>query len=134
MNFADFFHKRRISLGYTLRNFCRKNDYDVAYISRLENGLVSPPAEKEKLAKLASALKLRKNSLDWANFVDLAATARGEIPDDLRRHKPELIQFLPAFYRTLRKEKINDKEIDKLMKLLKDLRRSDKKTIRARIS
>jgi transcriptional regulator with XRE-family HTH domain len=119
MNFADFFHNRRISLGHTLRNFCRKNDYDVAYVSRLENGLISPPAEKEKIAKLASALKLRKKSSDWIKFMDLASASRGEIPDDLRKHKPELVQFLPAFYRTLRKKKVNDKEIDKLMKLLK---------------
>ena len=60
-DFGDFVINRRINLGYTLRAFCKKYDYDAGNFSKMERGLLLPPI-KEKLEKLADALELISGS------------------------------------------------------------------------
>lgn len=118
MIFSDFFNERRLKLGLTLRRFCRNKGYDTAYISRMENGLLAPPDDHEKLKALAIALEIEEGSSDWVTFFDLAAASKGQIPNDLKNDKKVMVA-LPAFYRTIRNKKIEEKDIDKLIKLLK---------------
>lgn len=117
MNFCNYFKQKRIALG-TVRKFAKNNGYDPAYISRLENGITLPPKEPEKLARLGKALGLEENTAEWMNFTDLAATAKSEIPDDLKNDS-RAISMLPAFYRALRKESIDEEEAKKLLDLIK---------------
>ncbi len=126
MNFSEFIYKKRVSLGYTLRNFCQIKGYDPAYISRLENGRIPAPESDEKLKALATALEIEQSTRDWVYFFDLAAVSRGKIPGDLNRDIPNAIKFLPAFYRAIRQNKITDKDIDKLLGLLKGRNDGDK--------
>ena len=116
--FGEFIRQKRLKLKLTLRQFCRKKGYDTAYISRLENGLLPPPKDSEKLEALAIALEIKKNTQDWVHFFDLAATEKGEFPKDIQENFSELKGTLPAFYRTLRKKKITEKDIKELLKLL----------------
>lgn len=117
MKFSDFFKKKRMEIG-TVRQFARKSGLDLAYVSRLENGITLPPKDEKKLEKLALALAIKKNSVEWQEFMDLAAIAKNELPKDL--HDDEKIaNFLPAFYRTLRKKELDETELKELLELIK---------------
>ena len=129
INFSNFFFNRRVSLGYTLRKFCRNKGYDVGYISRIENGLIEPPSSPRKLKALATALELDPETSKWVVFFDLASACKGRIPQDLTKNSV-IINLLPAFYRTLRKEQITQQDINKLITLIKD-GKSGKRTSRA---
>lgn len=117
IKFGDFCYKRRIELGYTLREFCKTKGYDPAYISRIENNLLPAPDDYKKLSALALALELEEANPDWVKFFDLAAAAKGKIPEDIK-DSPELIKLLPAFYRTIRSKKLTKQEIEQLLKIL----------------
>lgn len=117
MDFCQFFKQKRQAIG-TVRQFASDNDYDAAYISRLENGITMPPKDSAKLEKLGLSLGITKGSEEWQEFIDLAAIAKNELPDDLRDNK-RIVSVLPAFYRTLRKDKLDEDEASKLLELIK---------------
>jgi transcriptional regulator with XRE-family HTH domain len=101
-NFATFVREKRRSLGLSLRSFCQRKGYDPANISRIENGLLLPPQDKDKLRAYALALEIEEGTEDWVTFFDLAASATGKIPDDIIENYPQIKSVLPAFYRSIR--------------------------------
>lgn len=115
--FGQFFRNKRIELGLTLRKFCELYNFDPGNISRLERDIVPPSLDENNLAGYATALKIEKNSEEWVLFHDLAHTAKGSIPIDLKNNQ-EIITFLPAFFRTARGKKLDKEKIQKLLKLL----------------
>ena len=118
MEFTEFIRSLRDQLNLTLREFGTTKGYDPAYISRLETGVLKAPSETEKLKALALAYELQPETPIWVKFHDLAAMNRNEIPEDLKDN-PHVLSFLPAFYRTIRSDKVNQKEIDNLLALIK---------------
>ena len=116
--FGEFVRQKRLNLKLTLRQFCKIKGYDPGYISRIECGLLSPPKDHQKLKALAIALEIKEKEPDWVLFFDLAATEKGEIPKDIKNFS-EIQKILPAFYRTIRKKKIAEKDIKKLVKLFR---------------
>lgn len=117
MKFNVFFKKKRMEIG-TVRQFAKKSGLDLAYVSRLENGVILPPKDEEKLARIALALGIKRNSREWQEFMDLAAIAKNELPKDLYDNE-KIANFLPAFYRTLRKKELSEKELKDLLELIK---------------
>ena len=115
--FGEFFRAKRISLGFTLRAFCERYNYDPGNVSRLERDILPPSIDEEKLAGYAAALKIKKETEEWAIFFDLAHLSKGSIPPDLKEDQvaPGL---LPAFFRTMRNKKIDKKKLKKLIDLL----------------
>ncbi len=113
MKFHELFKKRRMAIG-SVREFARLSGLDVAYISRLENGIVLPPKDKEKLTKLAAVLGIARGSDEWWNFMDLAAIAKNELPEDLHDNE-RVAKILPAFYRTLRQQNLDEDELNALL-------------------
>ena len=123
MNFHEMFKKKRIEIG-TVREFAKQSGLDVAYVSRLENGVTLPPKDMDKLVKLARALGLEDGSEEWQKFVDLAAVAKNELPEDLQDNE-RVASVLPAFYRTLRNEKLDKDEAQKLLDLIRNSGKED---------
>ncbi len=119
-SFGEFFRLKRIFLGFTLRSFCERYNYDPGNISRLERNILSPSVDKQKLEGYAAALKIPRDSEEWTVFFDLAHTAKGKIPEDIYKN-PHILSILPAFYRTARGEKLDKKKIKELIKLLNDV-------------
>lgn len=119
ITFGEFFRQKRIALGFTLRSFCERYNYDPGNISRLERNILSPSVDTKKLEGYAAALKIQRDSEDWTAFFDLAHTAKGRIPEDIMKD-PKIISILPAFYRTARGEKMDKEKISQLIKLLND--------------
>ena len=118
MDFCQFFKEQRKKIG-TVRKFSELSGYDPGYISRVENGITLPPKDSEKLKKLGLALGLEPDTKKWRNFTDLAAIAKSEIPSDLKNN-PRFVSVLPAFYRTLRNEKLDLKEAEELLKIIQN--------------
>ena len=112
--FGEFFRGLRERRNMPLRQFCSANGYDPGNISRLERGLLSPPTADEKLRDYARALKIKKGSDEWITFFDLAAVARREIPEDIMADE-ELVKRLPLVFRTLRGQKVDEKELEALV-------------------
>jgi len=115
--FGECFRSKRIAQGLTLRGFCERFGYDPGNISRLERNLLPPSLDDQKLAGYAKALNIEKGSEDWVIFHDLAHTAKGQIPTDIRDNQ-NVMSFLPAFYRTARGEKLTQEKINALLTLL----------------
>jgi transcriptional regulator with XRE-family HTH domain len=82
-SFGSIFRSKRESMGLSIREFCRRNKFDAAKISRLERGIDSPPHDLEILESYAKALKINKNRSEWFDLLDSAAIETGQIPADL---------------------------------------------------
>ncbi len=118
MRFGEFFRKRRMALGLTLRKFCLQSRLDPGNISRLERGLLPPPQDHDKLESYAGLLKIERGSGDWYEFFDLAAAETGRIPDEIMQDR-ELVGKLPIVFRTLRGERVPDDKLDELVRRLR---------------
>ena len=116
--FGEFFKTKRRGLGVSLRAFCRKNGLDPGNMSKLERGVLAPPEGRGKLEAYAAMLGLQEGSDEWFEFFDLAAAARGRIPDSLLEDE-RVVRALPMMYRTLRKDKPEREEVERLMKLIR---------------
>lgn len=117
-NFGDYILQKRLNLGFSLREFCRKFGYEPSYISRLENSILNAPSDKEKLKALAFALGIKEETKEWALFFSLASSSRIVIPKDIQRDFPNVVKFLPAFFRTTQKDELSKKDINNLIKLI----------------
>ena len=116
MKFHELFKRKRMEIG-TVREFARESGLDLAYVSRLENGVILPPKDGEKLARLADALGIVEGSEEWREFMDLAAIAKNELPEDLRDDE-RVAKVLPAFYRALRDKAMDEGEFRRLVDLI----------------
>lgn len=113
-SFGKFLKKLRLATGLSMREFCLKHGFDAGNFSRLERGLFPPPQKEELLSKYAEALGLVCGSEEWIEFFDVAAASRGEIPKDLLDDQ-QLVDKLPALFRTLRGKPISASQMDSLI-------------------
>jgi transcriptional regulator with XRE-family HTH domain len=109
----------RIKKGLTLRHACRVVNYDPSNWSKIERGKMSPPSNERTLRKWAKILGISKTKR-IQEFIDEASLAQGIIPQDILS-QDNIVDFLPAFFRTLRNKKPTKKEIDRLIDLIKDV-------------
>lgn len=116
--FGEFFKRKRLELRKTLRQFCLQNNFDPGNISKIERGLLAPPASIKKLSQYAVSLKIKKGSDDWYEFFDLAHISRGRIPEEILSNK-ELVSKLPLVFRTLKGQKLPEKQLHKLAERLR---------------
>lgn len=117
-SFGEFFKGLRKKKRITLRDFCLSASADPANISRLERGAMPPPQDSDILERYAKALGLKTGSNYWYTFFDLAAANRGIIPRDIMSNR-EVVEMLPAFFRTLRGQKPTEDEMRKLADKIK---------------
>ena len=121
--FGSFFKQKRIELGLTLREFCRKNGYDPGNISKIERGVLPPPHGDELKEKYATALQLKRGTDDWLTFFDLAAAELGQVPEDIMSDE-ELLRRLPLLFRTVRGSELTE---EKLRELIEAIRKGDER-------
>ena len=114
--FGRFFKEKRRALGLSLREFCRKHNVDAGNLSKIERGIWTPEG-RETLEKYARMLDIREGSDDWLTFFDLAAASRGRIPDEMLENE-QVVRALPLMFRTLRKEKVSEEDLAKLIDIV----------------
>lgn len=66
------------------------------------------------LDRIASALEFPKDSTDRRQLLDLAAAAKGKIPQDLLSDE-EVAARLPVLFRTLRSKPLSAEQLEKLI-------------------
>jgi len=116
--FGALLKRLRLRRGWTLREFCLRNDIDPGNFSRLERGLFPPPQSTELIERYAVALGLEPGSDDWMELFDLAAAERGEIPADLMSDE-QLVDKLPVVFRTMRAAQVSPDLLDELVERIK---------------
>lgn len=117
--FGRFLYQLRIEKELTLREMCRKVNYDPSNFSKIERGKIAPPSDKKTLEFWAKTFGLKKDSKQFKEFIYQANVAQGIIPFEIMKEK-ELVAALPAFFRTLKNKKPSKEEIDNMIKLIKD--------------
>ena len=113
--FGNFFKQKRVGLGLTLREFCRKNGFDPGNISKIERGLSPPPQTTDKRVEYAEALGIKEGTDDWLEFCDLATTSAGKIPSDMVSNA-EIMNALPILFRSVRRKDLDEEDLKKLIK------------------
>lgn len=117
--FGELLYELRIKKEITLREMCRKVNYDPSNWSKIERGKIAPPSDKKTLELWARTLGLKKNSKESDDFIFQANISQGIIPFEIMGER-ELVAALPAFFRTLKNKKPNKEDIDKIIGLIKN--------------
>jgi transcriptional regulator with XRE-family HTH domain len=118
--FGEYFKKRRLKIGKTLRQFCLENGLDPGNISKIERGILPPPQSREKLAHYAKCLGVVEGSDEWLEFFDIARTDTGRIPEDLLADK-NIVAKLPLVFRTIKGQKLTGEQLEKFARALEKL-------------
>ena len=118
--FGKLLKELRIKKELSLREICKKTNYDPSNWSKIERGKISPPADEKTLKKWGVILGISKSKKELQKFIDEAKIAQGIIPNDIMSQK-NMVECLPAFFRTLRNEKPTKQEIDQLIEMIKNV-------------
>ena len=122
--FGEYFKKKRMGLGKTLRQFCLENNLDPGNISKLERGILPPPASSAKLAHYAKCLGIIEGTDEWLEFFDIARAEAGRIPEEILANK-DLVSRLPLVFRTLKGQKLTKEQLEKLARELEKLNEAE---------
>ena len=118
--FGEYFKKRRLAIGKTLRQFCLENGLDAGNVSKIERGILPPPQSREKLERYAQYLGIKEGSDEWLEFFDIARADVGRIPEEILANK-DLMAHLPLVFRTLKGQKLTGEQLEKLARELERL-------------
>lgn len=110
----EFIREKRLEKEISLREFCRSSEMDPSNWSKIERGIIPVPKAKPILTRIASSLKL--NSDETQFLFDLAIV--DSIPAELGEEN--VLNKLPLFFRTIRGEKPNEKDLRKLIKTIRE--------------
>jgi len=114
--FGNFVKEKRLQNKISLREFCKKADFDPSNWSKIERDLAMPPKSETILKKISNVLDIKSGSEDFLLLHDLAAFS--SIPKGLIENN-KLLEKLPVFFRTARGEKPTKKELADLLNLIK---------------
>lgn len=115
--FGSLLNKLRTQNNLSIREICKLVSYDPSNWSKIERALISPPSDDKTLKLWAKILKVKPEKVQ--EFMDDARIAQGIIPDDIL-NKTEMLELMPAFFRTVRNKKPSKEEIDSLINLIKN--------------
>jgi len=116
ITFGEFIKNLRIERRMTLREFCRSAKLDPSNWSRIERGLAPPPKSKV-VQGIAEMLNVEEGSEEYHTLFDLAAI--GHIPTGLLSDE-QVLDKLPVFFRTIRGEKPSRKELEELIRIMRE--------------
>ena len=85
--FGNLLYELRIKKELTLREMCRKVNYDPSNWSKIERGKIAPPSDKKTLELWAKTLGLKKNNKEFDSFIYNANVAHGIIPFEIMEEK-----------------------------------------------
>ena len=118
MMFGQFIKEKRIFVGLSLREFCKRLEEDASNWSKVERGILSPPQDPEKLKKIANVINIKAGSEDWKKLNDYANVDAGKIPDYLMTDE-DVLKALPVFFRTIGSVKPTPEELAKLVESIR---------------
>lgn len=116
--FKDFIMEERLNNRLSIRSFCKLTQEDPSNWSKIERGLINPPTDEKRLKKISEVLNIDLNSDKYKQLYDLAFVSVGQIPDYITDDK-ELLEELPAFFRTIDNIKPTAEELRALVEELR---------------
>jgi transcriptional regulator with XRE-family HTH domain len=125
MNFGELLKNTRIANRLTLRQCSAELGIDPSNWSKMERGIHPAPKDTGVLEQWASFFKLEANERQV--FFDAAALSRRELPSDLATDGL-LLQALPAFFRAVRSNEMDQAKMEQFIQDLKALHSPDKET------
>lgn len=117
MKFGTHAKSLRIRARITLRAFAKQVGMDPSNWSKIERGIIPPPANDTLIPTISQNLNLAEEETQQLH--DLASMARGELPRDIDDH--ELLAKMPAFFRALKGREYTADDLEKLTQKIKDL-------------
>ena len=127
MSFERVVKELRIAQKKTLRQFCLEHGHDPSNWSKIERGINPPPYDDKTLAHWARQLGLKPDTDQWSDFMDQASIARGQIPSEVMGDE-KLMAKLPVFFRTVRGAELGEKELDELIRKIKEAHSPDEQS------
>ena len=116
--FGDFVRGRRLHLRITLRSFCEQIGTDPANYSKVERGKLQPPKDQLALEKYRKTLNIETDSAEHRELLRLSELSRGELPSR-SLNDSELASKLPAFFRSLDGDAVDEKVLDELVAMIR---------------
>jgi len=124
MSFGELVKSLRIAQKKTLRQFCLEHGHDPSNWSKIERGINRPPYDDKILERWARQLGLKPGTEAWQDFMDKAAIARGELPKSVLSDE-DLVKKLPVFFRTVQGSELGKKELEDLIRKIKEAHTPD---------
>lgn len=112
MNFGTKIKDLRIRAQMTLRNFAKRLDIDASNWSKIERGIIPPPAPETLIERITPILNL--SAAESQELLDLAAISRRELPADLQENTL-LLSKMPAFFRAMKDREYTEEDLDRLI-------------------
>ena len=113
MLFGSYVKQKRLHNKMGLRRFCKATEIDASPWSKVERNLTAPTQNSGKLLKVADVLGL--NDAERTQMMDSANVAAQRIPDDIQEDV-ELVNILPALFRTIRDIRPSEDELREYIK------------------
>lgn len=125
MNFGQILKEVRINNRLTLRQCSAALGVDASNWSKLERGVNPAPKDIGILENWARFFHLDANARQA--FFDTAALSRHELPQDIATDA-RLLQTLPAFFRAVRGNEMDQSQMDQFVQDLRALHTADKES------
>ena len=116
--FGEYVKQLRLNRRITLRAFAEAVNMDPGNYSKIERSRLDPPRDGSKLDQFRKALGLDPDSEEWRELRRLAAIDRGELPPRILSDQ-QLMGKLPALFRRLEGEPVDDALLDELIATIK---------------
>lgn len=117
--FGAYIKELRLKKGFSLREFARRIKEDPSNWSKIERGVLPPPKDREKIRTIANILEISEGSVKWNRLEDFAAVDTAAIPKYITEDK-EILELLPAFFRTISSIRPTRENIEELIQKLKE--------------
>jgi len=117
--FGDYIRSLREARRLTLRKFCMACGVDPSYYCKIENGLVLPPQDSDRLNSYCEALGLNEDSPEARELMRLSSLDRGEIPMAVRNDSI-MMGAMPVLFRTIEEGRLTEEELDRVLKAIKE--------------
>lgn len=125
MNFGQILKDVRIRNRLTLRQCSADCGVDASNWSKIERGVNPAPKDIGILESWATFFNL--GATEKQTFFDAAALSRHELPQDLATDT-RLLQALPAFFRAVRGNEMDQAKMDQFVQDLRTIHTTDKES------
>ena len=118
--FGTYLKSLRLAKGVGLSTFADKIGIFPSNLSDIERSKKPAPRDPTRLAQIASALGIDRNSPEWDKLHDLAVADMPErIPPDIVQYAKDNPRAVPLLLRTAARRKLSREEISALIERIK---------------
>lgn len=113
MTFGERVRALRLGADFTQRELAQRAGLDFTYLSRIEAGVVPPPAD-DKIRALGAAVGLNRAGID--ELLDLGH--QGKIPSDVVKAALIRNPEIGALLRQLKDQRLSDRQIAAMIEIV----------------